>query len=150
MCNAVHLPPIKLGWRIDRNRLRDIVNTETGCFVASYEPAVNDVSVSIKHVDNRPLPHNGAVYPRWSLNDGVWSMVTCQEVMRLVPHATIHRDRRIHTFRVFATGSVVQVGRWPCTMQEALQAFLNHMSRLRTNVMDRSLGTMYQSTLYIL
>ena len=37
------------GWRVDRSRLRDIMNQERGDFVASYEPLVHDVSVSIKH-----------------------------------------------------------------------------------------------------
>lgn len=52
----------KLGWRIDRLRLRDVMNTERSKFVASYEPLVKDVSVSIKHMDDAPLPNQGCVY----------------------------------------------------------------------------------------
>jgi hypothetical protein len=39
----------KLGWRVDRARLRDALNRQSKQFIASYEPLVRDVSVSIKH-----------------------------------------------------------------------------------------------------
>lgn len=89
----------KLGWRVDRGRLRDVTNNEYAtakktAFVASYEPLVNDVSVSIKvwahggvwrgtekkllfrvwsqqkHFEDDPLPNDGAVYPLWSMATG--------------------------------------------------------------------------------
>ena len=101
----------KLGFRVDRVRLRDTMNEQRGPFVASFEPLVHDVSVSIKHIDDAPLPNNGAVYPRWYVDQARWGMVTHQEAMHLVPHAAIRTQRRVHTFRVFTTGSVVQVGR---------------------------------------
>lgn len=47
---------------MDRTRLRDVMNLERGEFVASYEPLVHDVSVSIKHFEDAPLPNDGAVY----------------------------------------------------------------------------------------
>lgn len=65
--------------------------------------------------------------------------------MRLVPHATIKRRPRCHTFRVFATGSVVQVGRWPSSMRQVYENFHRYMQAVRTKVIDRA--TMNQSTL---
>ena len=49
----------KLGWRVDRLRLRDVMNQECRDFVASYEPLVNDVSVS----DGFPSPLSGRRKP---------------------------------------------------------------------------------------
>lgn len=113
------------------------MNRECDQFVASYEPLVNDVSVSIKHLDHGPLPNDGAVYPRWTLNDHhTWSTVSYSEAMRLVPTAAIRTQTRIDTFRVFATGSVVQVGRWPCSMHRAFSSFVSYMTRVRKQVLD--------------
>ena len=61
-------PGAKLGWRVDRLRLRDVMNEQCRTFVASYEPLVHDVSVSIKHFEDTPLPHTQGSAPwRWSL-----------------------------------------------------------------------------------
>lgn len=127
------------------------MNLERGDFVASYEPLVHDVSVSIKHFEDAPLPNDGAVCTvrrqfleaphripsyvdiRSSHRNGFFigvslfalgaymylvSLSLCvsvcvilhirttvryQDVMRLVPHATIKRRPRCHTFRVFAS-----------------------------------------------
>lgn len=38
-------------------------------------------------------------------------------------------------FRVFATGSVVQVGRWPCSMHSVYETFMDYMRTIRTQVM---------------
>ena len=85
------------------------VNHEGKGFVASYEPMVRDVSVSIKHVEDGPLPNDGAIYPLWTFSEDQrssgWTTVRYQDVMRMVPHAAIKRRPRCHTFRVFATGS---------------------------------------------
>lgn len=51
----------KLNFRLDRTRLRDAVNAERGSFIASYEPLMRDVSVSLKYANNTPLPNDGAV-----------------------------------------------------------------------------------------
>lgn len=141
----------KLGWRVDRNRLRDVMNQDRGAFVASYEPLVRDVSVSIKHFEDAPLPNDGAVYPMWTAGPGPdtaggsWSTVRYQDIMRLVPHATIKRRPRCHTFRVFATGSVVQVGRWPDSMRQVYDHFQHYMARVRNRVVDP--GSAHQRTL---
>lgn len=134
----------KLGWRVDRIRLRDVVNRGAigGC-VASYEPLVHDVSVSVKLRESDDLPNAGAVYPLWTYDsspdrlpgDG-WTTVRYQDVMRMVPHAAIKRRARCHTFRVFATGSVVQVGRWPATMCTAHAAFKAQMGAFRRAIID--------------
>lgn len=139
-----------LGWRIDRTRLRDVMNgVARGDFVASYEPLVHDVSVSIKHFEDAPLPNDGAVYPLWTHNTdtsgGSWTTVRYQDVLQLVPHATIRRRPRCHTFRVFATGSVVQVGRWPGSMRQVYDHFVRYMVAVRARVIDR--GTKRQRTI---
>lgn len=134
----------KLGWRVDRISLRNVVNSGTfeGC-VASYEPLVHDVSVSVKLRESDDLPNLGAVYPFWTydpkpgrLPGEGWTTVRYQDVMRMVPHAVIKRRTRCHTFRVFATGSVVQVGRWPATMRGAHEAFVNQMNAFRARIID--------------
>ena len=62
----------------------------------------------IKHFEDAPLPNDGAVYPMWTQppsSEGtttthhLWSTVRYQDVMRLVPHATIKRCPRCHTFQ---------------------------------------------------
>lgn len=145
----------KLGWRVDRTRLRDVMNQDQGVFVASYEPLVRDVSVSIKawgaesahlqcppapppHFEDDPLPNDGAVYPMWSLGaPNQWTTVRYADVLRLVPHSTIRQRPRCHTFRVFATGSVVQVGRWPHSMRQVYDSFQRYMAEVRAKVMDQ-------------
>ena len=69
----------RLNCRLDRGRLRDAINAECGPFIASYEPLVHDVSVSVKHANQDPLPADGAVYPRWTLCDNAWSTVRLAE-----------------------------------------------------------------------
>lgn len=54
----------RLNCRLDRCRLRDAINAERGPFIASYEPLVRDVSVSVKHAANDPLPGRASVRPR--------------------------------------------------------------------------------------
>jgi hypothetical protein len=136
----------KLGRRIDRIRLRDAINrsTERRGFVASYEPLVRDVSVSIKHLEDEQLPNAGAVHPMWTYNDRCdrspgsgWTTVRYQDLMRMVPNAVIKRRPRCHTFRVFATGSVVQVGRWPQSMIAAHASFRAHLAEFGRTIMDR-------------
>jgi hypothetical protein len=126
----------KLGWRVDRTKLRDVLNTQSTQFIASYEPFIRDVSVSIKHYDSNPLPNSGAVYPRWSCKLNGWSAVAYHDVMRLVPHAAIKQRPHCHTFRVFATGSVVQVGRWPWSMQTVYHHFFTYMMALHDQIVD--------------
>lgn len=120
--------------------------------MASYEPLVSDVSVSVKFLDEEPLPNAGAVclgsslpggeeapsnrHPRWSVRRGAWYLVNIQEVHNLVPHATLHTEHRVGTFRVFQTGSVVQVGRWPCSMEMAQQRFLKQMLQMRKRIIE--------------
>ena len=137
----------KLGWRVDRARLRDALNRQSKQFIASYEPLVRDVSVSIKHYDLNPLPNEGAVYPRWSRGPNTWSTVSYQDVMRLVPHAAIRQRPHCHTFRVFATGSVVQFGWWPWSMQRVYNTFFNYITSLHHQVKDMEAAR--QPTLYV-
>lgn len=53
-----------------------------------------------------------------------------------MPHATPNTEHRVGTFRVFQTGSVVQVGRWPCSMEVAQQRFVEQMRVMRKRVID--------------
>ena len=69
--------------------------------------------------------------------DSGWTTVRYQDVLRLVPHAAIRTKPRCHTFRVFATGSVVQVGRWPRSMFDVCDQFLRCMYAVRPMVMGR-------------
>lgn len=53
----------KMSFRLDRARLRDKVNSERTAFIASYEPLVRDVSVSMKYMNDAPLPREGSHRP---------------------------------------------------------------------------------------
>lgn len=57
-----------------------------------------------------------------------------------------HADRGDPWSRVFATGSVVQVGRWPHSMLTVYEKFLAYMTTVRPFVMDAF--ARYQRTLY--
>ena len=129
----------RLNFRLDRLRLRDCVNSEMrgGPFIASYEPLVRDVSVSIKHADDSPLPNGGAVYPRWSFSDNQWITVTLAEAMRLVPHINLKAAvPRITSLRVFQSGSVIIVSRWPSDMRSVYAKFYEAVRRLRKKIID--------------
>lgn len=80
----------KMSFRLDRAKLRDRVNAERSSFIASYEPLVRDVSVSLKYMNHDPLPNNGSVYPRWDFHGGdQWGTVTVAEARQLVPHINL-------------------------------------------------------------
>jgi hypothetical protein len=130
----------RLNFRLDRLRLRDCVNGDMcgGPFIASYEPLVRDVSVSIKHADNSPLPNGGAVYPRWDLAENKWCTVTLAEAMHLVPHINLKAVvPRITSLRVFQSGSVIVVSRWPSEMRAVYAKFHEAVLRLRKKVVDK-------------
>jgi hypothetical protein len=127
----------KLNFRLDRAKLRDIINAERGPFIASYEPLVRDVSVSLKHVDDSSLPNDGSVYPRWTFNQNKWDTVTLAEATQLVPHINIKgTNTRITSLRVFQSGSVIIVSRWPVEMGCVYRKFRDNMDRFRPNVLD--------------
>ncbi len=53
-----------------------------------------------------PLPNNGAVYPRWFLDDNRWSTVISNEAIRLGPHINLkNQAQQVQSLRVFASGS---------------------------------------------
>ena len=127
----------KLNFRLDRAKLRDTINAERGPFIASYEPLVRDVSVSLKHIDESSLPNGGSVYPRWMLRDNQWDTVTIAEAMQLVPHINIKGlNTRVTSLRVFQSGSVIIVSRWPVEMGCVYRKFLHNMDMFRPNVLD--------------
>ena len=129
----------KLNFRVDRLRLRDKVNEQRAAFVASYEPLIRDVSVSLKYANNNPLPNGGAVYPRWNLMTNEWSTVEFGEAMRLVPHINIKpQGPRITSLRVFQSGSVIIVSRWPVEMTHVYTSFRDLMMVLRPVVVDKN------------
>lgn len=59
-----------------------------------------------------------------------------QELRSLVPHVALNNRRRVGTFRVFQTGSVVQVGRWPYCMDLARGRFVAQMDTIRLRVIE--------------
>ena len=128
----------RLGFKLDRGRLRDAVNDRSGgMFLASYEPLVRDVSVNIKFLDDDPLPMDGAVYPRWTLTDNRWSTVTANEAIRLAPHVNLKcQERQVQSLRVFASGSVIQIGRWPESMTKLLDGFRDYVREIQSTVAD--------------
>ena len=127
----------RLNYRVDRARLRDRVNAERGPFIASYEPLVRDVSVSLKYVDASPLPNAGAVHPRWFLDTNLWTTVTIAMARQLVPHINVKvASPRITSLRVFQSGSVIIVSRWPVEMHAVYACFQQSMQRIRKHVLD--------------
>ena len=146
----------RLNFRVDRSKLRDRIIAERGAFIASYEPLVRDVSVSLKYADASPLPHNGAVYPRWhldtnrerlvsfparpihrSLDANQWATVTLAEARCLVPHINLKTNcPRITSLRVFQSGSVIIVSRWPAEMKHVYARFQESMRCIRKRVLD--------------
>ena len=127
----------KLNFRLDRAKLRDRINMERGPFLASYEPLVRDVSVSLKHVDHSPLPNNGSVYPRWTFGINEWDTVTLAEAMKLVPHINIKSSgTRVTSLRVVHSGSVIIVSRGPVELGAVYRSFVTNMERFRPSVLD--------------
>lgn len=128
----------RLGFKLDRGRLRDAVNDRSGgMFIASYEPLVRDVSVNIKFLDDDPLPMGGAVYPRWTLADNRWSTVTAHDAIRLAPHVNLKcQEKQVQSLRVFASGSVIQIGRWPASMTKLLDGFRTYVRGIQNTVAD--------------
>lgn len=128
----------KMSFRLDRAKLRDRVNAERTAFIASYEPLVRDVSVSLKYMNKEPLPNGGSVYPRWDLccGDG-WGTVTAAEARQLVPHINLKSGvPRVTSLRVFQSGSVIIVSRWPTEMALVHSEFVQCMDQYRAEVVD--------------
>lgn len=127
----------KMNMRLDRAKLRDRVNSERGPFLASYEPLVRDVSVSMKFMNDTPLPNDGSVYPQWNLSGNTWSTVTLAEARRFVPHVNIRTMAvRVTSLRVFQSGSVIIVSRWPVEMALVHDKFVHCMHEYRHAIMD--------------
>ena len=89
--------------------------------IATFEPLLNDASVSVKFFDNE-RPNQGYVYPFWAEDSAIqqngWRVLN-EAGFRMILPSVIPKDRPIcHTFRVFSSGSVVQVGRWPQSMTQ--------------------------------
>ena len=135
----------QVGWRIDRQKLRNDLNRQQGdMFLATYEPLLKDVSVTVKHSDAPPMPNNGRVYPKWSLQTQDWDVVSFGEVLRLAPQATLNHSPRCQTLRIFATGSVVQIGRWPGTMQAVHIAFCTYLNKSQRRILPDGVSPMRQ------
>ena len=88
-------------------------------------------------MDDSPLPNDGSVYPRWFMNRNGWNTVTYAEAMQLVPHINIKSSSgRVTSLRVFQSGSVIIVSRWPVEMTHVRQQFLLNMERYRPQILD--------------
>lgn len=91
--------------------------------VACYERLTRDPSVTVKIFNNK-LPNNDEIYVRWFYNDIItpqqpsqWQSITHEDVRRILPIRSPHAPTILcTTFRVFGSGSIVQVGRWPSCM----------------------------------
>lgn len=113
--------------------------------VAIYEPLLNDASVSIKFFDDE-RPNDGHVYPLWSHNRQIqahgWRLLNNLGFQAILPTVEL-KDRPIcHTFRIFGSGSVVQVGRWPETMaiqQGRVEAVILSVYQLSRSLRPRSI-----------
>lgn len=138
----------RLDWPVRREQLRDSINAMHGGgpFLASFEPLVNDVSVSVKHASAAPLPCDGAVYPRLRLAADAaptWTAVTEPEVRKLAPGANLSGGAagaaavRVTSLRVFASGCTVVVGRWPGEMCDVFVALRNYLRPLRRTIVPR-------------
>lgn len=127
-----------LGFRVRRDRLRDALNAPHSGFVASFEPGVHDVSVSVKCVTPAAaLPAGGRVFPRWTLGgDPAWAAVPLAEALRLVPGGRFRLgpSSQVQTLRVFAGGSVIHIGRWPGAMRAVHERFRERVAGLRDRV----------------
>lgn len=139
-----------IGWPVNRELLRDSINMKQGkgIGVATYEPMLRDVSVTVKYMDN-VTPNQGHVYPSWSLTTAKWTLVPSGEVNRMAPQAGLREAARCQTFRIFATGSVVHVGRWPCAMQDLHDRFCQYMQNIKQRVTGQPTSLMRQITLDI-
>lgn len=77
------------------------------------------------------------VYPLWNLQSQSWTTVTMAEARRLVPHINIKQmPARVTSLRVFQSGSVIIVSRWPVEMAVVHDRFRDCMERYRREVMD--------------
>lgn len=111
--------------RLDRTAVCTAFNNSSDAqAIATFEPLLNDASVSIKLFD-REQPNRGYVYPWWSRDPETqargWRLLNEAGFQSLLMSLSIRgpapKERPIcHTFRIFGSGSVVQVGRWPQTM----------------------------------
>lgn len=135
------------GFKVDLGRLRDLTNASTDSIgmMAIYEPDFGDSSVTIKTTFTEDR-NRGFVYPRCTIGSG-WDLLTYTEAAMAAPHANIHRNKRCHTFRVFKTGSVVQVGRWPFTMQRSHNLFCKYIYANRSTLGTTSGKNKVQTTL---
>ena len=63
--------------------------------------------------------------------------MTFAEALQLVPHINIRSAAgRVTSLRVFQSGSVIIVSRWPVEMAAVRRLFLQSMERFRPDVLD--------------
>ena len=135
--------------QLDRETVCEAFNAIDGYpkAIAIFEPLLNDASVSIKFFDDE-RPNNGHVFPVWSTNrqiqnDG-WRLLDDVGFQAVLPEVA-QKDRPIcHTFRIFESGSVVQVGRWPVTMamqRQRVEAVITSVCRDKGSKRPRTVST---------
>lgn len=105
--------------KIDRKGVQTVFNAlKCPTAVACYEPLTKDPSVTIKFFENFSL-RDEELYFRWfyRAQPSHWQSLTHLEVRRILPLRGPQSPGIVcTTFRVFTSGSVVQVGRWPGSM----------------------------------
>jgi hypothetical protein len=108
---------------VNRKLISELVE-QSGRYVVSYEPVTRDASVSIRNY-NKVLPNNGKIYSLWHIDHPGVEMISRQQLVGLRPGLSNKIQLDIHTFRVFQSGSVVHIGRWPASMETEKDSISN-------------------------
>ena len=137
----------RLSGRVERNEVCKAFQTlNHPTTVACYEPLTRDPSVTIKMFDKK-LPHNDEIYIRWFYSEqqpSHWQSMSYKDVRRLLPIRSPQEPSILcTTFRVFGSGSVVQVGRWPSCMLRDKQIIDNILQSITKK--NNTTGRIYSS-----
>ena len=118
---------------LNRHRVSKAVQ-DSGQYVVSFEEVTRDASISIRNY-KRQLPNNGDIYSLWYTDASEINMIDQKKLETLRPNLTRRTQFDVHTFRVFKSGSVVHIGRWPLSM--AIEK--DHIIRLITRCIGHCL-----------
>lgn len=113
---------------------------------------MRDTSVSVKFRDDDAAPNEGnvcplpdrcrrrsgsAAHPRWRIAEGAWSVVNAATAVALAPHANPKpNQQQVQSLRVFASGSVIQIGRWPVSMSKLYRHFAAYTVSVYPHIVD--------------
>jgi hypothetical protein len=85
-----------------------------------------------------PLPPPRVCHPRWCAANATWSAVTSDEAARLAPHVhlKVKTGNQVQSLRVFASGSVIQIGRWPVSMSKLYARFVAYAATVYPHIVE--------------